>query len=139
MKLSIVISALLTTTVSAAAIPEAASVKGLEARQETGSYTISDLGARKQQVTAAGASSFNMAIAMLETERMDTNVRYLPQPLYSESLHLRRRPTHSMCMATTSRTTLPTSESSSKTGVCFEYAVNALWDSHSRAGTMALS
>ena len=87
MKFSIMISALLTTTVSAAAIPEAASAKGLEARQETGSYTISDLGARKQQVTAAGASSFNMAIAMLETERMDTNVRYLPQPLYSESLH----------------------------------------------------
>ncbi|KAF3038541.1 hypothetical protein E8E12_008551 [Didymella heteroderae] len=77
MKVSVIISAFLATAASAAAIPEAASVKSLEARQETGSYTISGLGARKRQVTAAGASSFNMAIAMLETERMDTNTANL--------------------------------------------------------------
>jgi hypothetical protein len=73
MKISAIAAAFLIAAASAAAIPETTSSKGLEARQETGSYTISGLGTRKRQVTAAGASSFNMAIAMLETERMDTN------------------------------------------------------------------
>jgi hypothetical protein len=78
MKISAIAAAFLIAAASAAAIPETTSSKGLEARQETGSYTISGLGTRKRQVTAAGASSFNMAIAMLETERMDTNVGRLP-------------------------------------------------------------
>ncbi|KAH6618996.1 hypothetical protein C7974DRAFT_318092 [Boeremia exigua] len=76
MKISAIASALSIASASAAAVPETASPKGLETRQETGSYTISGLGARKTQVTAAGANSFNMAIAMLETERMDTNYAY---------------------------------------------------------------
>ncbi|KAF1363694.1 hypothetical protein EJ07DRAFT_102257 [Lizonia empirigonia] len=76
MKISAIASAFLIAAASAAAIPEAASSKGLEAREETGSYTISGLGSRKQQVTAAGASSLNLAVAMLETERMATNYAY---------------------------------------------------------------
>lgn len=51
-------------------------IPNLQARQQTGSYTIAGLGQRKQQVTAAGANSFNLAIAMLETEKMDTNYAY---------------------------------------------------------------
>ncbi|KAH7082493.1 hypothetical protein FB567DRAFT_475021 [Paraphoma chrysanthemicola] len=76
MKLSTITTALLASSVSAMAIPEPASAPALEARQNTGSYTISGLGQRKRQVTAAGANSFNLAIAMLETERMDTNYAY---------------------------------------------------------------
>ncbi|OWY42232.1 uncharacterized protein AALT_g11464 [Alternaria alternata] len=76
MKISAIASALLVTAASATTIPQAASSKDLEARQQTGSYTISGLGSRKRQVTAAGASSLNLAIAMLETERMDTNYVY---------------------------------------------------------------
>ena len=66
MKVSIMISDLLTTTVSAAAIPEADSVKSLEALKEIGSYTISRLGARKQQVTAAGSSSFRYLAIVID-------------------------------------------------------------------------
>lgn len=48
----------------------------LEARQNSGSYTIAGLGARKQQITAAGANSFDLAIAMLETEHMTADYAY---------------------------------------------------------------
>lgn len=48
----------------------------LEARQNSGSYTISGLGARKKQITAAGADSFDLAIAMLESERMTADYAY---------------------------------------------------------------
>ncbi|KAH7070788.1 hypothetical protein BKA63DRAFT_579488 [Paraphoma chrysanthemicola] len=76
MKFSTITTALLASSVSAVAIPEPASSPALQARQDTGSYTISGLGQRKRQITAAGANSFNLAIAMLETERMDTNYAY---------------------------------------------------------------
>lgn len=36
-------------------------------RQNTGSYTVSGLGSRKKQVTSAGGSTLDLAIAMLET------------------------------------------------------------------------
>ncbi|KAH8783072.1 hypothetical protein F5883DRAFT_135385 [Diaporthe sp. PMI_573] len=48
----------------------------LEARQNSGSYTISGLGARKKQITAAGADSFDLAVAMLESERMQADYAY---------------------------------------------------------------
>ncbi|KAG8629555.1 hypothetical protein KVT40_003420 [Elsinoe batatas] len=59
----------------ASPLPEA-EPSSLQPRQQTGSYTISGLGARKRQVTSAGADSFNLAIAMLETERMTTDYVY---------------------------------------------------------------
>lgn len=86
MKISSIALALLVTVASASTIPQAASSKNLEARQQTGSYTISGLGSRKRQVTTAGASSLNLAIAMLETERMDTNVRTHLWPNHSRGL-----------------------------------------------------
>jgi hypothetical protein len=73
MKLSAITSALLVAGASAAAVPAK-----LQARQDSGSYSIPGLGARKQQVTAAGANSFDLAIAMLETDNMDTNVSTHP-------------------------------------------------------------
>ena len=76
MKLSSITAMILAASASAAALPKPESGSKLQARQETGSYTISGLGQRKRQVTAAGANSFNLAIAMLETERMDTNYAY---------------------------------------------------------------
>ncbi|WP_030268297.1 carbohydrate-binding domain-containing protein [Streptomyces sp. NRRL B-24484] len=41
-----------------------------------GSYTVGGLGSRKQQVRNAGGSSLDLAVAMLETERMDTAYPY---------------------------------------------------------------
>jgi hypothetical protein len=41
-----------------------------------GSYTVSGLGSRKQQVRSAGANSLDLAVAMLETETMQTNYTY---------------------------------------------------------------
>ena len=38
-----------------------------------GSYTVSGLGARKQQVLGAGANSLDLAVAMLETESMQAS------------------------------------------------------------------
>ncbi|KAF1358640.1 hypothetical protein EJ07DRAFT_122702 [Lizonia empirigonia] len=76
MKFSAPVTALLIAGASAVAIPEAVPLTSLQARQDTGSYTVSGLGSRKQQVTAAGADSFNLAIAMLETETMNTNYTY---------------------------------------------------------------
>ncbi|KAL6704193.1 hypothetical protein ACN47E_008450 [Coniothyrium glycines] len=76
MKLSTFATFLLASGASAAAIPEPVSSNDLVARQQTGSYTISGLGNRKRQITAAGADSFNMAIAMLESERMTADYAY---------------------------------------------------------------
>ncbi|RDI23127.1 hypothetical protein [Lentzea flaviverrucosa] len=41
-----------------------------------GSYSISGLGSRKQQVRSAGGNVLDLAVAMLETERMNTNYPY---------------------------------------------------------------
>jgi Glycosyl hydrolase family 134 len=41
-----------------------------------GSYTISGLGSRKQQVLSAGASVLDLAVAMLETDTMQANYTY---------------------------------------------------------------
>ncbi|KAL1799661.1 hypothetical protein ACET3X_000003 [Alternaria dauci] len=71
MKFSAITSALIVAGTSAAAVPAK-----LQARQESGSYSVPELGARKQQVTAAGANSFDLAIAMLETDKMDTKYAY---------------------------------------------------------------
>ncbi|CBX97476.1 hypothetical protein IAQ61_007116 [Plenodomus lingam] len=73
---SLLTTALLAATTAATALPHPASSPSLQPRQDTGSYTIPGLGARKRQVTAAGASVFDLAIAMLETERMDTDYVY---------------------------------------------------------------
>ena len=41
-----------------------------------GSYTVSGLGSRKQQVRNAGADTLDLAIAMLETDTMQSNYAY---------------------------------------------------------------
>jgi len=41
-----------------------------------GSYSVSGLGSRKQQVLGAGADTLDLAVAMLETETMSTNYAY---------------------------------------------------------------
>ncbi|KAF8157173.1 hypothetical protein B0H34DRAFT_490072 [Crassisporium funariophilum] len=43
---------------------------------QTGSYTVSGLGARKQQLLNCGATTLDLAIAMLETDRMSTDYTY---------------------------------------------------------------
>jgi hypothetical protein len=41
-----------------------------------GSYTVAGLGKRKQQVLHSGANTFDLAVAMLETETMQANYLY---------------------------------------------------------------
>ncbi|KAE9378509.1 hypothetical protein N431DRAFT_462018 [Stipitochalara longipes BDJ] len=45
-------------------------------RANSGSYTVSGLGTRKKAVTAAGGTTLDMAIAMLETSTMTTDYTY---------------------------------------------------------------
>jgi hypothetical protein len=45
-------------------------------KRDSGSYTVSGLGARKQAVISAGGNVFDIAIAMLETENMKTDYTY---------------------------------------------------------------
>lgn len=57
--------------------PEKASrALSAEKRAASGSYTVSGLGTRKQAVTSAGGTTFDMAIAMLETDTMIANYAY---------------------------------------------------------------
>ena len=49
----------------------------LHAREDKrGSYTVSGLGSRKQAILNAGGNTLDLAIAMLETEKMQTNYVY---------------------------------------------------------------
>lgn len=67
----------LALTASAAAVPlsdEATSA--LTKRQDRGSYTVSGLGSRKQAILNAGGNTLDLAIAMLEDERMSTGYIY---------------------------------------------------------------
>jgi hypothetical protein len=45
-------------------------------RANTGSYSVSGLGARKQAVIAAGGTDLDLAIAMMETEDMKATYAY---------------------------------------------------------------
>ncbi len=59
------------TTVTAAA--PAAQALTCPSGMSCGSYTVSGLGARKQQVLNAGANTLDLAVAMLETENMQAS------------------------------------------------------------------
>lgn len=43
---------------------------------DRGSYTVSGLGSRKQAILNAGGNTLDIAIAMLETERLSTDYAY---------------------------------------------------------------
>ncbi|KAK6523476.1 hypothetical protein TWF281_001458 [Arthrobotrys megalospora] len=63
--------------VASMASPIANVEKGdLETRADRGSYTVSGLGSRKQAILGAGGNTLDLAIAMLETERMQTDYAY---------------------------------------------------------------
>jgi hypothetical protein len=64
-------------TASAAAVPVSSDDTSLvEKRADRGSYTVSGLGSRKQAILNAGGNTLDIAIAMLETERMSTDYVY---------------------------------------------------------------
>lgn len=65
-----------TTLVSASVLVLAPLVAAAPMKRSTGSYTVSGLGARKRAVTAAGGTDLDLAIAMMETENMQTNYPY---------------------------------------------------------------
>ncbi|KAH6649058.1 hypothetical protein BKA67DRAFT_523023 [Truncatella angustata] len=48
----------------------------ISTRANSGSYTVSGLGSRKQAITAAGGTTLDIAIAMLETDTMTANYTY---------------------------------------------------------------
>lgn len=48
----------------------------LDTRADGYSYTVSGLGIRKQAILNAGGTTLDLAIAMLETDHMDTNYVY---------------------------------------------------------------
>jgi hypothetical protein len=72
----IIVLATFVATVAAGAISlaaPAASAQACPSGMTCGSYTISGLGARKQQVLGAGASVLDLAVAMLETDTMEAS------------------------------------------------------------------
>jgi len=77
MKRLIVLATFLTTvaagTFTLAAPAVTANAQTCPAGMSCGSYTISGLGARKQQVLHAGASVLDLSVAMLETDTMEAS------------------------------------------------------------------
>lgn len=72
--INLILSALLVAAAQSTAIPPE---HVLEARQgDRGSYTVSGLGNGKQAILNAGGNTLDLAIAMLETERMTTDYAY---------------------------------------------------------------
>jgi hypothetical protein len=72
----IIVLATFAATVAAGAITlaaPAASAQACPSGTTCGSYTISGLGARKQQVLDAGASVLDLSVAMLETDTMEAS------------------------------------------------------------------
>lgn len=51
-----------------------------------GSYTVSGLGSRKQAILNAGGNTLDLALAMLETERMSTDYAYGERIQYNSPL-----------------------------------------------------
>lgn len=80
MKVSGTLIAVASTLSLVSAIPTTSLAKLVSradpADDERGSYTVSGLGARKQEVTGAGADTLALAVAMLETEEMSTDYDY---------------------------------------------------------------
>ncbi|KEY73073.1 hypothetical protein S7711_06146 [Stachybotrys chartarum IBT 7711] len=72
--LTLLLPAFLLGTAQSSAIPQGHAV---EARQnDRGSYTVSGLSSGKQAILNAGGNTLDLAIAMLETERMTTDYAY---------------------------------------------------------------
>ncbi|GKT57826.1 hypothetical protein ColTof4_09809 [Colletotrichum tofieldiae] len=55
---------------------EVVNAPAIVARQDRGSYTVSGLGSRKNAILNAGGNTLDLAIAMLEDERMSTSYPY---------------------------------------------------------------
>ncbi|GJC89727.1 hypothetical protein ColLi_12565 [Colletotrichum liriopes] len=55
---------------------EVVNAPAIVARQNRGSYTVSGLGSRKSAILNAGGNTLDLAIAMLEDERMSTSYPY---------------------------------------------------------------
>lgn len=65
-----------TTLLTAVVLVLASLVAAAPMKRETGSYTVSGLGSRKQAIIAAGGTDLDLAIAMMETEDMQTGYKY---------------------------------------------------------------
>lgn len=63
-------------SLAASVLALAASIVPASAQDDRGSYTVSGLGSRKQAILNAGGNTLDLAIAMLETENMQTDYAY---------------------------------------------------------------
>jgi len=123
----------------------------LTKRADRGSYTVSGLGSRKKAILGAGGNTLDLAIAMLETENMQTwytygecrrilphwaPLRFTARPQTTLPGFLERvMVVNGQQQATASPTTPPTSACSSKTGACSAPAPGAT-ASRARARTI---
>lgn len=116
--------ALLQTGFSSA-LPEGASVAARDDKR--GSEQIAGLGSRKQQVTGAGGTTMDLAIAMLETKNMGTDYTYgMYHPLTVDKIKSADAIMYFQVMA---RLEMPrTLESSSRIGTCSATQHPSFWD-----------
>jgi hypothetical protein len=70
------VTLLLFSALAVSAVKVSTSASAASCPTTCGSYTISGLGARKQQVLNAGASTLDLAVAMEETDTMQANYTY---------------------------------------------------------------
>lgn len=70
------VALLLFSALTVSAVKFSTGVKAASCPTTCGSYTVSGLGSRKQQVLRAGASTLDLAVAMLETGNMQANYTY---------------------------------------------------------------
>ena len=129
---------LLLTSVAVAAPTSSPFTSNLVTREDRrGSYTVSGLGSRKQAILQAGGNTLDIAIAMLETENMQTNYAYGKQTIIGLTCLLVCVTDSEPSQETTRVKTLPISDSSNKTGACFAFVQSApvSWVSHNLTGT----
>ena len=87
MQLSNLFALALAATAMAGPASDAAT-PAVEKRQDRGSYTVGGLGSRKQAILNAGGNTLDLAIAMLEDERMSTGYAYGMEPSPEQPLAL---------------------------------------------------
>jgi len=111
---------LLLSLLGAASVGAARSLPIKIRADDRGSYEVSGLGSRKQEILNAGGSSLDIAIAMLESDTMEADYAYgqFTSGDFFESLTKLTRD----WQATTSLATPPILAFSSKTGACFASA-----------------
>ena len=72
----VIVALLLCAAVVISAVQHFLTARAVSCPTTCGSYTVSELGVRKQAILNNGGNTLDMAIAMLETETMQANYPY---------------------------------------------------------------